>query len=136
PDVIGARIAHWLGAADFLLAGRSESEAQAFLVALGRQLRHLQRVAPRAVLQPGALSVARGLIAAGIALDGPRRALDQGRFALARAIERQVLPDGGHIERNPSRHLEALEELIAIRAMMAGAAVEVPLLLQAAIDRM
>lgn len=135
PDVLGERVAAWLTYADFATAGKTAAEVDAFRTSIGRQVRHLIRVAPRAVQHQGALAVAKGLIAAGIACDD-RRWLISGMAALARAIENQVLPDGGHVQRSPSAHLNAIEELIAIRAMLGGAGIELPLLVQAAIDRM
>ena len=47
-----------------------------------------------------------------------------------------MLPDGGHIERNPERHMLVLRHLIDIRTVLRAARHEVPEVLQHAIDRM
>jgi uncharacterized heparinase superfamily protein len=55
---------------------------------------------------------------------------------LAREIANQILPDGCHVDRNPSRHLSVLAALIEIRAALVQDHTEVPDSLQSAIDRM
>jgi uncharacterized heparinase superfamily protein len=55
---------------------------------------------------------------------------------LPQEIARQVLPDGGHVERSPSAHLTALRDLIEIRALLHVAEAEAPASLGPAIDRL
>ncbi|MGB0671792.1 MAG: heparinase II/III family protein, partial [Rhodospirillales bacterium] len=55
---------------------------------------------------------------------------------LDKAIEDQVLADGGHRSRNPSRQLACLRQLLDIRGILAAARVEAPDGLQRGIDRM
>ena len=52
-----------------------------------------------------------------------------------REIDRQLLPDGGHVERNPTSLARALEDLLDLRATLLAARQEVPEKLQSAIDR-
>lgn len=132
PDVLGERIANWLTGID----GIGAAENDAMLGSIGRQVCHLGRVAGTTAHGPHALSVARGLIVAGMAIEGYQPFLQRGLALLVDAAARHVLPDGGHASRCPARQLDALETLIGIRGTLLGGAVEVPPALQSAIDRM
>lgn len=133
PDVLGERIANWLTGFE---AFDDSARTDALLDSLGRQIRHLGRVAGTAAGGPYGLSVARGLIVAGMAIEGYDSFLRRGVALLTDTVARHVLPDGGHASRCPARQLDALETLIGIRATLSGDAVEIPLALQSAIDRM
>jgi len=132
PDVLSERIANWLAGTDTV--GIAENEAAR--ESIGRQIRHLVRVAGPSADGPHGLSVARGLIVAGLAIEGYEPFLRRGLALLSDTAARHVLPDGGHASRCPARQLDALETLIGIRATLLGGAVEIPLALQSAIDRM
>ena len=82
------------------------------------------------------LSAVRGLAFGGLCLPGCEKALGQALRLLDRELPPQVLPDGGHIERNPERHMLVLRHLIDIRTVLRAARHEVPEVLQHAIDRM
>ena len=51
-------------------------------------------------------------------------------------IERQILPDGGHISRNPMAVLELLADLLPLRQTYANQAEEPPAALIGAVERM
>lgn len=132
PDVLGERIANWLTGID----GIGGAEHKELLDSIGRQIRHLGRVAGAGAQGPHGLSVARGLIAAGMAIEGYKPFLHRGLALLVDTAARHVLPDGGHASRCPARHLDALETLIGIRTTLLDGGLEVPLGLLSAIDRM
>lgn len=133
PDVLGERIANWLTGFDGF---DDNARTDAMLESIGRQIRHLGRVAGTAADGPYGLSVARGLIVASLAIEGYEPFLRLGLALLSDTAARHVLPDGGHASRCPARQLDALETLIGVRATLLGGAVEMPLALQSAIDRM
>jgi len=56
--------------------------------------------------------------------------------ALEREVQVQILPDGGHLSRNPSLQLRVLQDLIDTRAVLRAARIETPGGLQQAIERM
>ena len=134
PDVLGRRLAAWLAASDFLFAGAEEDFRLWFLHSATAQARHLVRVASRCGGDAGAIAACAGRIAAALCLDvgGLEPALNQ----LEREIDRQVLADGGHVQRCPALHLAVLRDLLGIRAALQVAQAEVPLVLQGAIERM
>lgn len=136
PDVIGDRLAHWFANYAFLGAPSDHGFRSLLLDSAARQARHLRRSAERSGRGLEAFAAARGLIASGVCLEGFADSLTAGRHFLMRAIEAQVLPDGGHAARSPARQLEVLARLIDMRAVLAAAHAEVPVSLQGAIDRM
>ncbi len=136
PDVAGARIGAWLGHYDFFAASADDEFRQRLMWRLVADARILSAALPAEELDGRALTALKGLIAAAIALPDQAPYLARALRFLPQEIGRQVLPDGGHVERSPSAHLAALRDLIEIRALMHVAAVEAPAALGAAIDRL
>jgi uncharacterized heparinase superfamily protein len=55
---------------------------------------------------------------------------------LARQARAQVLPDGGHIERSPSYHVQVLADLIDVAGLLAALGAPVPTAITEAVERM
>ncbi|MGO4725823.1 MULTISPECIES: heparinase II/III family protein [unclassified Inquilinus] len=136
PDILGLRIASWLGAHDFFCASADDDFRARVFASLSRQLRHLTRVADGDPLDPRQIQTVKGLVYGAVALPQGRARLDLAQRILGKCLPRQVLPDGGHIQRNPSIHLTMLRHLIDIRAAFRAAQSHVPDALHLAIDRM
>ncbi len=135
-DVIGERSVNLLTSFTFLAQGGGGDFAARVLGALARQLRHLSRATASAPGDARVLRAAKGLIYGGACLPGREACLEAGLGLLEREVDRQILPDGGHTQRNPSLQLDVLRDLIDVRATLVSASVEVPFALQSAIDRM
>lgn len=136
PDVVGARLAAWLGGFDFFAASADDFFRNELLTSLCRQARHLSRTVRSA--PPGSPQVAalHGLLAVGVALpDGERRVAQAVRL-LKRVIWDQILDDGGHVERSPRVHLDVLRRMIEMRTLLRAGGHEVPPVLDDAIERM
>ncbi|TVR84105.1 MAG: hypothetical protein EA405_02510 [Rhodospirillales bacterium] len=134
PRVLAQRLAAWLSAADFLLAGANAPFPPKLLRSTAMQARHLVRVARRTSGRAEAFSVAKARLFAAVCLDvGDFTAAE--RF-LVREIDHQILPDGGHVQRAPSLHLAVLRDLLDMRTAYQAARREPPPALGAAIDRM
>ncbi len=134
PPVLARRLANWLAASDFLLSAAEPGFRLGFLQAAGAQARHLLRVAGGCTGEASAFAIVLGRIAAAVALGvgDVGRALDQ----LNREIDLQILPDGGHIGRNPATQLAVLRDLVDIRAGLAIVAKAPPPAAASAIERM
>lgn len=134
-DVMGDRLVAWIEHFDEII-GRSEDAAfrRRLLASVARQTRHLGRVALRETGGVKRLAALRGLIVANAALGNDRR-LDRALAKFEREMEAQILPDGGHVSRNPAAQLAALRYLIDARAALWAQQIEVPPALQSAIDR-
>jgi uncharacterized heparinase superfamily protein len=136
PDILGLRIASWLGAHDFFCASADDDFRIRVFASLSRQLRHLSRVADGDPMDPRQMQTVKGLVYGAVALPQGRPRLDLAQRILGKCLPRQVLPDGGHVQRNPAIHLTVLRHLIDIRAAFRAAQAHVPDALHLAIDRM
>lgn len=134
PGILGRRLTAWIAASDFLLAGQDDAFRASFGRSLAMQACHLVRAAPHEGGTAEAFAAINGLVAAALSLGiGPSNtAVD----LLEREVDRQVLPDGCHIQRNPALHLAVLRDVIAIRGMLAAADLGVPLFVDGVIERM
>ncbi len=135
-DVLGLRIANWLGAHDFFCASADDRFRARAFASLSRQLRHLARTLPGRLDGAPLLVALKGLFYGMLCLPGTDARLEPAHRLLADALKAQILPDGGHVQRSPAIQLELLRHLVDLRAVMRAAKAEVPEPLQHAIDRM
>lgn len=136
PDITGARITAWLAHFDFFAASADDEFRNALMGKIIADARVLAAALPAEERDGRALTALKGLIAASVALPEHADYLTRGLRFLPQEIGRQVLEDGGHIERSPAAHLAALRDLIEIRAMLQAGGAAVPGELGGAIDRM
>lgn len=137
PTILGPRLANWIGCHDFFLASADGGYRRRVFASITRQARHLARALPLASGAPSEIIGAiKGLVFAGATLPDGHKLLARGLSQLETALARQVLADGGHIERNPTVHVSVLRDLVDMRALVRNAGEAVPDSLQNAIDRM
>lgn len=136
PEALGARIATWIGLHDFYCASADDEFRALVFHSLARQTRHLTRVVPGSLDGKALVTAVKGLVYGGFCLPGHERVGIDAVRLLERELPRQILPDGGHMERSPSVQLRILRDLIDVRAVLRAAHAEVPEALQHAIDRM
>ncbi len=136
PDVAGSRIAAWLGHYDFFAASADDEFRARMMWRLVADTRVLSAALPAEEQDGRALTAIKGLIAASIALPEHTPFLARALRFLPQEIGRQVLPDGGHIERSPAAHLVALRDLIETRALLHVGSADAPAALGSAIDRL
>jgi len=136
PAVAGRRIASWLTHAKFVVDGADDDLGRRMLRSLTRQMRHLSRVAGSGEDGLARLIAIRGLLYGACCGIGNDRMAQRAVKLLTDEIRRQVLPDGGHVERSPASQLAALAALIDMRDMAEMAGLEVPAELPQAIARM
>jgi uncharacterized heparinase superfamily protein len=136
PDVVGARIAAWLGHYDFFAATADDPFRQRLMARLVSDARSLSAALPAEELDARALTALKGLIAAAVALPEHAGFLTRALRFLPQEIGRQVLPDGCHAERSPAAQLAALQDLTEIRALLQAAQTQPPPSLTNAIERM
>lgn len=135
-DILTRRVTAWIAEHDFFCASADDGFRAAFFRALSRQCRHLFRVAPGREAGVRRLLVARAMIYAAVALPGPKQRLLGALRLLETELRRQILPDGGHVERSGRAQLAALRTLVDIRTCLASGSRPLPIFLQATIDRM
>ncbi len=136
PDVIGARIAAWLGHHDFFAASADDLFRQRLMTRLVADARALSALLPAEAQDARALTALKGLIAAAVALPENTAFLTRATRFLPSEIVRQLFPDGCQVERSPAAQLQALQDLIEMRALLQSAQVTLPPAMSSAIERM
>lgn len=136
PDVVGARIAAWLGHYDFFAASADDGFRQRLMARLVADARVLAAALPAEELDARALTAVKGLIAAAVALPEHSAFLTRALRVLPQELNRQILPDGCHCERSPAQQLAVLMDLVEIRALLQAAQAPPPEPLPRAIERM
>ncbi len=136
PDVVSTRIAAWLGHYDFFASTADDGFRQKLMARVLTDARRLSAALPTEEIDGRALTAIKGLTAAAVALPDQSAFLTRVLRFLPQEIARQVLPDGGHVERSPMAQLTALQDLIDIRALLQSAQATPPAGLNSTIDRM
>ena len=114
PRVEARRLSAWMTHASFLLHGAPDSFQGAFLAELGRAVRTLALIGPASDDPGERLTTAAAVANAAILLKG-YEALRPAAFAqLLHDLERQILPDGGHVSRSPQRLVECLSAVVPV----------------------
>ncbi|HMQ57671.1 MAG TPA: heparinase II/III family protein, partial [Rhizobiaceae bacterium] len=135
PGVTAQRVQSWLRHAPLVLAGADHVFYRRFMRALSRQVHFLRREARD--MPPGVDRLKVRIVLAIAALALPRLGIARtASRRLAEELDAQILPDGGHVSRNPLLIAELLAELLPLRQCHAEAGVPPSQALVGAIDRM
>ena len=134
-EITAERCLAWLSASKVLFSGDAVA-ASTRLDALARQLRHLKSIVH--VCQPGEtrLWIAIALATAGTCFYEMKSWQKSGLTLLERELSLQILPDGGHISRNPQIAARLLFELNNLEALLKGYEQVRPVFLQQTKDRL
>ncbi len=136
PEILTRRIISWLTQAPLILQDADHAFYRSFLRSLSRQVRYLQRIAFKSRDGYPRLLAAIALAFAGLCIADEARLLKRSTKRLSQELERQILPDGGHISRNPTVLVALLLDLLPLRQAYAARNLPPPTALLNAIDRM
>ena len=134
--VTARRLISFISQSPLILDGADHAFYQRFLKAIGRHVRDLERALRSEPLPYRRLTASVALCYAGLCCEGLEGSLQRATRLLARDLDRQVLPDGGHASRNPRILIDLLFDLLPLRQMYASREVDTPAELLNAIDRM
>ncbi len=135
PEIVGRRVISWLSNSVLVLDSGEPQAYETFLKALTSQLRYLSasyRDAPDGVPRLVALMA---LIYAGLCIAEQQAVVDRYSRPFCKELARQILPDGGHISRNPDALVELLLDLLPLRQCFVARDRTPPKELTDAIDR-
>ncbi len=135
-EVLARRILSWLSQAPLLLEDCDYTFYRRFIRSLTRQVRQLRRIAYDGPPGLPRLRVMIALAAAALSMADQGRFVKQAARRLDLELMHQVLPDGGHVSRNPGAILEALTDLLPLRQTFAQQGTQPSRVLISAIDRM
>jgi uncharacterized heparinase superfamily protein len=105
-------------------------------VSLREQCKLLERIADEAPDGLPRLETAAVLALSGLCLDDSPKRREIGLRRLEEEIERQILPDGGHVTRSPRALLEAYRLVVSVMESLTAVGEEPPHILRNAHDRM
>jgi uncharacterized heparinase superfamily protein len=136
PQVVARRLISWLSQSPLILSGADRAFYKRFLRSLHRQASWLDKTGARSesgeARLVSAIAVAYVVLCSGTGGSSLRRASRR----LSDELDRQILPDGGHIGRNPQMLVDLLTDLLPLRQTYASQGLEAPAALLNAIDRM
>ncbi len=136
PEVVARRIIAWLSQATLVLHEADIGFYRRFLRSLVRQVRYLRHTAGDARGGVAQMQAIVALSYAALCIAGQSRHIKSTTERLSQEIERQILPDGGHANRNPGAVIDVLLELLPLRQVFASRNLAPPPALLNAIDRM
>jgi len=136
PEIVARRVVSWITQAPLILQDADHAFYRAFLRSLTRQVRYLRRAMGETRDGYPRLLATVALAFAGLCLADQTRLLSTATKRLGDELDRQILPDGGHISRNPGVLIEILLDLLPLRQAFEARNLPPPPALQNAIDRM
>jgi uncharacterized heparinase superfamily protein len=136
PDVLARRLTAWFTHAPLILHDADDRFYRRFLRSIARQLRYLRRTFNETGDGVPRIEAAIALAYGALCMAGQTRQLRGAVNLLVAQLERQILPDGGHISRNPGALIDLLLDLLPLRQAFAARNVPPPPALNNAIDRM
>jgi uncharacterized heparinase superfamily protein len=136
PEILARRITSWLSQAPLILHDADDAFYRRFLRSLVRQVRYLRHTALEAREGVPRMQALVALTYAALCMSGQARHMRSAVKQLVAEIDSQILPDGGHISRNPGALIELLLDLLPLRHAFAARNIAPPPQLNNAIDRM
>ena len=135
-DILSRRVICWLSQAPFILQDADARFYRRFLRSLSRQVRYLRRALKQSRDGLPRLQAVIALNYATLCIQGQSGNLRANARRLIEELRRQILPDGGHISRNPGALIELLVDLLPLRQLFSARHLQPPQALNNAIDRM
>jgi len=135
-DVLARRVISLLSQAPLVLGDTDGKFYRRYLRGLTREIRYLRYTMLDITDGVPRLQVLIALCYASLCLANQARHVRSAGRKLAEELQRQILPDGGHISRNPGALIELLIDLLPLRQTFAARNISPPQSLLNAIDRM
>ncbi len=133
--VVTRRILSWLAHSPFILQDGDHDFYRSFVKSLARQVRYLRQTINETEDGVERLQAALAIAAACLSMAGQGRFARQSIRRLEHELNRQILPDGGHISRNPRALIDILADLLPIRQAFVTQGLEMPPAMLQSVDR-
>jgi len=135
-DILSRRVVCWLSQAPFVLQDADARFYRRFIRSLSRQVRYLRRSLKQSREGLPRLQALIALTYATLCIQGQSAYLRAATRRLIDELRAQILPDGGHVSRNPGALIELLADLLPLRQLFSARDLQPPSALNNAIDRM
>lgn len=136
PQVTARRLGNWLTASEALLGGEDGAPNQARFKALGRMTKRLRRALPLMERGRERLEAVIALALAAVCLDPDAKTLREANQVLGAELKAQILPDGGHVSRNPQAAADTFIDLARLDEAAARRGVALDGEVRRALDRL
>lgn len=136
PAVAARRLISFLSHSPLLLEGADHAFYERFIRHVAGLTERLTLALSGAVDGVARLQCLIAVTFAAISLDGQERRLRRAEAALSDELDVQILPDGGHLSRNPRLIIELLLDLLPLRETFVARGLEPPRSVLMAIERM
>lgn len=136
PELSAQRLTSWLSHSPVILQKADANFYRRFLRCIGLHVGYLGLIAKYVPDGEVRLKVRIALAMASISMPNSASKIARQGRKLDQEMERQILPDGGHVSRNPRVMLELLLDLLPLRQSYINLGHDVPAGLVPAIDRM
>ncbi|MDO9440362.1 MAG: heparinase II/III family protein [Beijerinckiaceae bacterium] len=136
PGVAARRLLSWLSQSPLILEGADRVFYRRFMRSLGAHASYLQRALAEGLEGEARLLVAISLAELGLCAEAMPKLTKRGTKLLVEELAAQILPDGGHVGRNPQMLVDLLLDLLPLRQAYAARGMTAPQQLLNSIDRM
>ena len=136
PLIASRRLLSMLAHAGIVTEGADHGFYHRFIQHLAHTARRLSVDMRQGLNERDRISAAIGCAYAGLCLDRMEGLAKDATRRLVLELEWQILPDGGHVSRNPRILIDLLLDLLPLRGLYAAKGLEPPGALTGAIDRM
>jgi uncharacterized heparinase superfamily protein len=134
-DILSRRVICWLSQAPFVLQDADARFYRRFIRSLSRQVRYLGGTLNDSRDGLPRLQAVIALNYATLCMQGQSVHLRANVRRLVDELRKQILPDGGHVSRNPGTLIEVLADLLPLRQLFSARQLQSPQALNNAIDR-
>jgi uncharacterized heparinase superfamily protein len=135
-DVLSRRVISMLSQAPLVLSDTDSKFYRRYLRGLAREIRYLRFAMLDVSDGVPRLQVLIALCYASLCLANQAKHIRAASRKLSDELQRQILPDGGHVSRNPGALIDLLIDLLPLRQTFAARNIAPPPALLNAIDRM
>jgi uncharacterized heparinase superfamily protein len=136
PHIMARRLAAIFSHGRLVIANSEMMWRSKLFVSLREQAKMLERISREAPDGLPRLEAAAVQALSGLCLDDSPRRRETGLKRLEEEVERQILPDGGHVSRSPEALLSAYRHVIMVMEALSALNEEPPHILRNAHDRM
>lgn len=134
PVTLATRLTQWMAHFDFLSSTADPDLQRLLLRSAQQQYIYLNQVTPSKLTGSALLRCLKALLIVGLCLPGSGKGIAKAQHLLEKALEKQIFPDGSHVERCPATHMRVLLDLLDVRAALALATMPIPEWLQRALS--
>ncbi|WP_025897241.1 heparinase II/III family protein [Sneathiella glossodoripedis] len=136
PEILSQRVKNWMMQSQFLLTSNDGDFNYKFLKSLRIQLQHLQRYCRYFAREPFQFNYYLSLYLGAACFSDTQDQAPRLKKRMLDELDKEILQDGPHVTRSPSKQLHLLADVISLRETLRNMDKGIPDQLVSAIDRL